>query len=97
MKEKNIIMEKIYDITVVLDNDEDVKYLMNTETKSNPYLTIYNNNYLSDRKKIYKLKNEYAFITIPFVEIKLNGELVKTIYKEACPDPIKELINFLNQ
>ena len=89
-------MEKIYDITVVLDNDEDVKYLMNTETKSNPYLTIYNNNYLSDKKKIYKLKNEYAFTKIPFIEIKYNGELVKAIYKEACEDPIKELIKFLN-
>ena len=89
-------MEKIYDVTVVINNEDDLKYLMNTQTKHNPYLTIYNDNYLSDRKKIYKLKGEYAFTTIPFVEIKLDGELVKAIYKEACEDPIKKLIKFLN-
>ena len=96
LKEKNIIMEKIYDVTAIVNNNEDVKYLMNMNTKHSPYLTIYNETYLSDKKKAWKLKNEYAAVQTPFIEIKVDGELFKVIYREACEDPLKELVKILN-
>jgi hypothetical protein len=90
-------MKEIFDITVVLNNDQDLKYLMNSNTKIKPYLTIYDERYLDDKKKAYSVKNEYGARETPFVLIFKDGKYLNAIWKESTEDPIKELISFLNQ
>lgn len=92
-----IIMETaIIDVTITLDNDQDLKYIMNSETKTIPYLTIYDERYIEDKKKAWAIKNEYGAKENPFILITKDGKFVRAIWKEATVDPIKELINFLN-
>lgn len=93
-----IIMEnKMFDVIAVLNNDQDVKYLMNSDFKVTPYLTIYDERYRDSKKKAWALKSEYGAKETPFIEIKVDGQFVKAIWREACEDPLKELTEFLNK
>lgn len=84
------------EVTICLNNSADLKYVMNSNTKIQPYLTIYDERYKDDKKRAWALKNEYGARECPFIEIKKDGKLFKMIYKEATQDPIGELIKTLN-
>lgn len=86
----------IFSVCITIDNDKDKKTLMQMNVKNNPYLTIFDERIRCQKKLAYNLKNQYAAKLNPFIEIFKDGELT-VIYKEACEDPIKELINICNQ
>lgn len=88
--------QPIIDVSIVVNTDKDLKLLHKMDTQIVPYLTIFDERYLIDRKKAYALKSEYGAVEDPFIEIKKDGEYVKAIWKEATEDPIQELINYLN-
>lgn len=89
-------MNEIFDVTIVINNNQDLKYIMNSDTKIKPYITIYDERYFEDKKKAYSIKNEYGARETPFVLILKDGKYLKAFWKESIEDPIKELINFLN-
>ncbi len=90
-------MHNIYDATIVVDTDKDLRKIYNMEAAVAPYLTIYDARFLSDKKKAWALKNEYGAQENPFIELKFNGKFAKAFYKEASEDPIQDLITYLNQ
>lgn len=86
----------LIDVSISLDTDKDLRLIYKMDTKIVPYLTIYDERYLVDKKKSYALKNEYGATLNPFIEIRKDGEFAKAIWKEATEDPIQELVNYLN-
>lgn len=88
--------QPLVDVSIVIDTDKDLRMIHKMDTKIVPYLTIFDERYLVDRKNSYALKSEYGAVENPFIEIRKDGEFAKAIWKEATENPIQELINYLN-
>lgn len=86
----------LFDVSVVIDTDKDLRKLMTMETKANPYLTIYDERYREDKKKAWALKSEYGARENPFILVNKDGQFAKVFYHEATEKVIDELINYLN-
>lgn len=87
-------------ITIVVNNSKESKKFTDAiipvnQEKESIYFTILNTEYHSDKTSAYKLKSEYGARLNPFIVVMKNGDLNKLFYKEACEDPIEDLINYL--
>lgn len=84
------------DITLIVNSDNDIKRFQKADLKEEPYVTILNESYHSDKKKAWDIKNEWGAKEVPFIIVNKDMKHLKTIYKEASEDPINELINLIN-